>query len=74
MSVLKKVAAGSYYLKIFSMHLHSDLCRIEFEQFDTRQEDIMCQDRIPLNSEMIIPKLQSLFLTKKPLRIHNLRY
>lgn len=67
MSVLKK---------IFSMHLHSDLCRIEFEQFDaSRQEDIMCQvDRIPLNSEMIIPKLQSLFLTKKPLRIHNLRY
>ena len=56
------------------MHLHSDLCRIEFEQFDARQEDIMCQDRIPLNSEMIIPKLQSLFLTKKPLRIHNLRY
>lgn len=74
MSVLKKVAAGSYYYKILSMHLHSDLCRIEFEQFDARQEDIMSQDRIPINSEMIIPKLQSLFLTKKPLRIHNLRY
>ena len=56
MSVLKKVAAGSYYYKILSMHLHSDLCRIEFEQFDARQEDIMSQDRIPLNSEMIIPK------------------
>ena len=57
------------------MHLHSDLRRIEFEHFDARQEDIMCQvDRIPLNPEMIIPKLQSLFLTKKPLRIYNLRY